>query len=184
MMMNFLRNTATVLLLVAAVATSTPVEIRVRCNGVNFSELTLQEATSAGRVLEAAYAAVHTHDPTSLEGLVYHGSLTAAQQQDEEEDEPQPWLSAMLGWGTSKKQQRKMTGQWSGTWDCDTETASEACTETDDPSELAAWENEFVASLLLLPGHDVFGKVKDCKIDMRAASSDVTRYVRELLSSS
>jgi len=174
-MINFLHNTATVLLLFASVATATPVEIRVRCNGVNFSELTLQEATTAGHVLEAAYAAVHPNDPTSLNGLVYHGHLssTTAEQQDEEDEQQQPWLSVILGWG-NKKKERKMTGQWSGTWDCNTETASEACTETDNASELAAWENELVAGLLLLPGRDVFDKVNNCKIDMQAAASDVT----------
>lgn len=173
--MKFLRNIAlwfTAAASVSDLVVSTPVEIRVRCNGIDFSSLTLQEAAVTGQVLASSYESVHEIDATSLQNVSYHGAiLSSLEALDEDapatqDDTDSSWLSSSLDGMFGK---HKYTGQFSAMWDC----ADEACPDADSAAETVAWENEFVAGLLISSVAS-FDKVKTCAIDMEPASSDVT----------
>ena len=171
--MKFLRNTAlwfTATASVTVLVVATPVEIRVRCNGIDFSSLTLQDAAVSGQVLASSYASVHEIDATSLYNVSYHGAIVSSLEALDEDvpatrdntDSSSSSLDGMFG-------KHKYTGQFAATWDC----ADEACPDEDDVAETVAWENEFVAGLIMSSVAS-FGKVKTCAIDLEPASTDVT----------
>lgn len=176
-MTKFLLNNSFRLIIAAAAASfsvlGTPVEIRVHCDGVDFSALTLPDAATASHVLASSYAEVHEHDATSLQDVTYHGavSLTAkAPSTPNDSSLVSNYLGKWLNFFGHHKREHKVTGQFAGTWDC----ATEACAAVDEASELVAWENEFVAGLLVSSSNSVYDKVKKCTIDVQPANADAT----------
>ena len=167
--MKFLINSALWFTAASSVTVSvvaTPVEMRVRCNGIDFSSLSLQEAEVSGQILAASYESVHESDATSLHNVSYHGTVLSLEASDED---VVPATGDNTDSSSFLERKHKYTGQFGATWDC----AVEACPDLDDDAETVAWENEFVAGLIMSSVAS-FAKVKTCDIDMEPASTDVT----------
>jgi len=147
-----------------ALAAATPVKLKVRCDGVDFASLSMQEATQAGHALATSYDTVHAHDDSSLTHLRYHGALSDSDGSSSTVSEAPPL----------QRHKKKYTGEWSGTWDCNSDSDSNNCPETDEASDTAAWENELVATLLLSNNNEggAFTNIRNCQIAMEAASYD------------
>ena len=66
----------------------TPVGIKVTCDGVDFTKLSVFDNTSAGHILEDSYNSVHTmadNDDSALDGLTFRGSGMLGDYSEEEE---------------------------------------------------------------------------------------------------
>jgi len=162
--MKLFSTAAVALATLTTIATSTPVVLTVRCAGIDFSSLSMEEATFAGFLIGEAHGVVHTNDGSSVTSLSYHGALESSSNSLSMEDDPQQRLGK---WG---KKKHKRAGKFSGIWTC----ADAVCPDPDDKADLQAWENEFVAQVLMSPTeHEVFEDIKNCKITMDVADSGV-----------
>jgi hypothetical protein len=138
----------------------TGVSIDVKCDGVDFSKLSIAADATAGAILEESYNTVHG-GAGELSDVVFHG-IHALEEDHGSNDVDSQW---------GKRRRRDTYSSWNGQWQC-----GALCINDDDQevsmllginsgASLKAWENEFAAGLIE-SGRPVFQNVLRCNMRM------------------